>query len=518
MKNNPFFFLSLASLTLAACGVGAEKNDSNTSTPTASPELQKMKEKLPSLGHGVDFTTGTVVGECVTGTPPSASIVASGNGLDEFNPDGQIVSATVEEIKSSSELRKRLQVTASGKGSFGLTSASGNASFFRDQEVSQHTYNLLLHAHVENPEVKMHNVKLTPEAQKLLLEQGADALIKRCGSDVVIGYQTGGDFAALIKIASLGSQTVQEIRADIALRGLNFSAGASLVNSSSEVSKHYTLSIDSSVRGGKGEKIGITPEELKKQFQSFPQIALKSAVPFRLVTLPLRTLVASADTLAHEKRRAQISEVANMFDETHDHITDLRYVLSTDKSLSDSERQTIKDDIEKLSKNRQLLEVALATCEYHDKPCSVPEKLDLKDSKFRILTEIRTDAQCGVALYNEGTSASVCETYEAIKNIPEKRQMVKISGPECGVKRYNERMDKMCGCSNPVGMKFGDSCARRTCSRPEFGVAEYHTCQKEKLIQAARQVKETLPKTCRAPQFGVKDYKSCRLPKLPSSK
>jgi hypothetical protein len=521
MKHSRIASLSLASLVFAACGsqksqfapIPAKNGNSQQTSPTpvVSPELKTMKNMLPSLGHGVSLTSGSVVGECITGTAPDANILAQGTATGEFSPDAQTVSADMVEVESREQLRKTLSLSANGKASWGAASVSASTSLFERLEVTQHTLNLLMRVKVTNPEVRMHDVRLTPEAAELLRSRGADAFFRRCGTEAVIGFQTGGEYLAYVTVTSAQRKTANEIKAELSGKGVNFSGGAQFAQTIDKITSDYNTTITIERSGGKGEKLFFTPAELKEAMAVFPSVVLKNAVPYRQVTVPFSTLIEGIDTLSQQKRRSQTEDVANMFDEVHNQIADLRFILKNDRTLVENDIAVIKNDIKSLEKDLSALQLTIATCENPENICQIPEDLSNTQSVYRNRTEVSAHESCGVATFNFGTKSSVCgfvpETTSVAVDITE---MVTVTDARCGVKAYNTRLDRLCGCRNPAGMAVGDSCQRKSCSRPEFGVAEYHSCQVSQVrteMQAHTAMKEA---SCRHPEFGVESYKVCR--------
>ncbi len=514
--------LTLASIALAATGCGRGSNDAfKYRGPTQQPippvtqqtEMKIMKEILPSIGRGVNPATGTIVGECITGTAPDANILAKSTATGEFAPDGQIVQASFKEIKSSEQLRKALSVSANGKASWGAAGGSVSASFFQSSEITQHNLNMLMLMTVTNPEVRMHDVRLTPEAAELLRTQGTEAFFRRCGTEAVIGYQTGGEFIATVTISSREARSVSEIRADLSVKGVSFSAGAEFAQSMEKVSGQYETTIDLLMSGGKGERVVFTPGEFKEAMSRFPETVRKHAVPIRQITIPFSSLIQGIDTLSQQKRRTQIDDVAANFDDVHDQIADLRYTLMNDKTLTAQNIATIESDMQALEKDRTLLQIAIDTCENPNNPCALPENLSNTKSEFRARTELSADESCGVDLFKMKQDGAVCG-YQAIQNsnVINVTRYVTVQDHRCGVKAYNTLLDKSCGCSNPYGVAWGDSCQRKSCSKPEFGVAEFHKCDVPEVHSETQNTVDMIPNTCRHPDFGVESFKVCRHP------
>lgn len=461
-----------------------------------SEEKRHSEEKYAFglLGQGAISTSGQLVGSCIEGDLPSSNVLGKKNETDDYSGDGQRIEFEHAELTSTNELRKSLRVSLGGKGSWGLSSAEGKASFFESTEIKQEDINILYKVRVINPEIKMSNVKLTPEALQLLEKQGLSALYKRCGDEAIIGYQTGGEINSLIQVSKRDSKSQKNIAVTAAASGVNFSASGEINIDESKMQNDLKVVVKATFAGGKGEVIKTSPAEFKDQAESWAKVVAEHGVVVNLIRVKYSELAAGALDPQLVKMQDFMSDLETDYDLLGDYVKRVKNEMQVVSDLelidrylkqTDEADQLRSDIIAKLISCQKSLE--FENC--------VDTQLTLKVRMFgKDLFEKRADPSCGVATWSMIQNPG-CGFHEV--DVP------KTNFPACGVELYNARDIKLC---YKVGLEGGLNAGETNCDHkyvrlPEFGVEKYKDCT----------VKEPEANTCRLEGGVPESYKECIL-------
>ena len=186
--------------------------------------LSALTGEDPSMallpGQGFNHLNWTAKGHCVDLGPFSTQ-----SGQET----GQLVEFELLEIKSLSELRKKLNITAAASFRSSLFGQiSGRFDFAKAVNKRVRTRYLLVHTRVANQTELASSFRFTKSAQELLKLDKIQEFTKHCGTKFVYGRRTGGEFFALFNFEF--SNAEEDRRFSAALKGarLGWSMSTSL--------------------------------------------------------------------------------------------------------------------------------------------------------------------------------------------------------------------------------------------------------------------------------------------------
>jgi hypothetical protein len=490
-------FLCLFSL-VGGCGgstaIRAKKVPVKAQVEPAEKRLGEEKYAFGLMGQGAVSSSGQLVGSCIIGDLPSSNILGKSNETSEYSGDGQRIEFEHKELISTNELRKSLSVSLGGKGTLGLSSVEGKASFFESTEIKQEDINILYKVRVINPEIKMSNVRLSPEALELLEKQGISALYKRCGDEAIIGYQTGGEINSLIQVSKRNVTSQKNIAASAAASGVTFSASGEIKIDESKMQNEISVSVKAIFSGGKGEVIKTSPAEFKSQAEGWAKVVAEHGVVVNLIRVKYSQLAAGALDPHLVRMQEFVSDLETEYDLLGDYVRLIKNEMHSTSDLSLRDHYIAKaGNVDEL--RNEILTKLTACRKSLDFPSCVDTQLTLKIRAFgKDLFEKRQDPSCGVAVWtvmqNPGCGFSDVD-------VP------KTNFPACGVELYNAREEKKC---RRVGLEGGLNAGETVCDvsihrRPEYGVEKYKDCS----------VKEPMANSCRLEGGVPENFKECIL-------
>lgn len=473
-----------------------QKVEAPAQTPTPTPEaLQDEKAAFALLGQGSNSFSGWVaVGSCIIGDLPSSNVLGKKYETPEYAGDGQSISFKSSEVSSTQELRKRSELSLEAKGSSGFTSGKAKASFIETVDLKQEDINIFYYVKVVNPEVKMSNVKLSPEALDLLEKQGPAALYKRCGDEAIIGYQTGGELLSMIQISKRDKTNTSSVAAAAEASGVKFSINGKIQVDESNKKNDLKVDVAGTYIGGKGEKIKTNVTEFRDQAEDWAKVVAQHGVVLNLVKVKYSELAAGAIDPQLVKMQDFMNDLDKQYDLLGDyveqinnemgHVSDLELQERYSKAKADATK--LKGEItDKLISCKSLLDVE------HCVDTELTKKVDLFGTN---LFEKRVDPSCGVATWKPIQNFS-CGSHDIA--VP------KFNFPPCGVESYNAKDEPKC---RKVGLEGGLNAGETVCDhhyveRPEYGVKKYKDCM----------INELEANTCRLEGGQPETFKECVL-------
>lgn len=456
--------------------------------------LGEEKYAFGLMGQGAVSSSGQLVGSCIVGDLPSSNILGQNNETSEYSGDGQRIEFEHKELTSTNELRKSLRVSLGGKGNLGLSSMEGKASFFESTEIKQEDINIIYKVRVINPEIKMSNVRLSPEALELLEKQGISALYKRCGDEAIIGYQTGGEINSLIQVSKRNVSSQKSIAATAAASGVSFSASGEIKIDESKMQNDIAVSVKAIFSGGKGEIIKTSPAEFKSQAEGWAKVVADHGVVVNLIRVKYSQLAAGALDPHLVRMQEFVGDLETEYDLLGDYVRLIKNEMHSSADLSLRDHYLTKAGHVDELRNEILTKLTICRKSL-DFPSCVDTQLTLKIRAFgKDLFEKRQDPVCGVAFWTVVQSPA-CGFTDV--DVP------KINFPACGVELYHAREEKKC---RKVGLEGGLNVGKTVCDieihrRPEYGVEKYKDCS----------VKEPMANSCRLEGGVPESFKECIL-------
>ena len=214
------------------------------------------------LGIGCDSLTGKTNGEALL-FDPAQPIEDSGGQDTAFN---------LQIIEGSSQLAKALNVTASASFSGYGFSASAEAKYLSEQEVSKYNLYALVSVRVTNPDKVIRNRRLKPETFQFLAERGWDEFENTYGPEYMSGVTTGGSYYGLIQIETEDFSEREQLAVKISASGWGGKLDTEVEQELKQLFKNKKISITVLQSGGSGDAIETTLDEMIEQAKNFPQL------------------------------------------------------------------------------------------------------------------------------------------------------------------------------------------------------------------------------------------------------
>lgn len=332
-----------------------------------------------TLGKGVDAEMGESYGYAIIYDPPTSLI--------DDQPLGQRVRFNLQQITSSVELSKMLNVSASASVGFGLFSASAEVNYAQQQSVNQYSTYLLVSVEVKNPTLMMRNPRFKPEIFQLLAERGWDWFENHYGPEYMAGVVTGGSYYGLIEIKTLSKQEQQAIAVAVSASYGLFKASGSLDLKLKQAIENKELKITVLQSGGSGDPVETTLEEMITQAKNFPKLVKDHPVEFQGIfeeyrkTVPLPSAVGES-IFSRAHRLAVMEELGLKYWSCKDYRANLCYVLDNFYGFEDHlvltpEEQTAKKaryqkDFEDVSEQLNELQRRAKACRASFNACELP--------------------------------------------------------------------------------------------------------------------------------------------------
>ena len=462
-----------------------------------SPHQDEEKQVFGLLGQGTNSLNGQLVGSCIIGDLPSSNVLGKVYETPEYAGDGQNVDFKYAEVSSSKELKKKSEVNLAAKGSWGLSSAQGRASFIESAEIKQEDINIFYHVKVVNPEVKMSNIRLSPEALELLEKQGISALYKRCGDEAIIGYQTGGELFSIIQISKRDSTNTSSTSAVASAAGVNFSLNGEIKIDESKNQNDLKVEVRGKYIGGKGEAVKTSLAEFKNQAEGWTKVVAEHGSVLNLITVKYSQLAAGALDPQLVKMQDFMANLEKEYDLLGEYIELVKNEMGRTSDLELTER--FAKAASEADQLRGEIITKLMTCQKSlDFDNCVDTQLSLKVSVFgKDFFEKRVDPSCGVATWKE-TQNAACGFHD--------KDVARSNDPVCGVELYNQRNERKCHLTHCTFRQNSECEPQTVCEdnyvrRPEYGVEKYKDCS----------VKEPEANTCRFEGGEPEAFKECVL-------
>ena len=341
------------------------------------------------LGVGCDSLTGKVNGEALL-FEPAQTIEDAGGQETEFN---------LRIIEGSSQLAQALNVSASASFSGYGFSASAEAKYLSEQEVSKYSLYALISVRVNNPDRVIRNRRLKPEAYQLLAERGWDEFENIYGAEYMSGVTTGGSYYGLIQIETEDFSERQELAAKISGSGWGGKLSTEVEQELKQLFKNKKISITVLQSGGSGDVLETTLEEMIEQAKNFPQLIKDDPVAYRGIFAEYRSSVLlppdiEPGTFDRQHQLNVLEELGRKYLEYKDLRSDLDFILRNRlnfeeyQDLSDEEWQPIQGKLQQdfagvSTQINQLVEQA-RSCRASFKACQLPTQY------YQLTTELPT--------------------------------------------------------------------------------------------------------------------------------
>ncbi|MCY4444294.1 MAG: hypothetical protein OXC44_05810 [Proteobacteria bacterium] len=401
--------------------------------------LQNDYEYLLAKAKAKDGEEGNF-SSCIVGDKPTANVLLGLKKSDLpkgeylFAPDGQKAVWSSKEIQTRNGMRNFLGVSAGASASvlFSSIMADLQVEYLKDSEFIGYEIYYGAKVEVENPDVRMQNIKLSPGAYKLIKNRGIEAFYDRCGKEAVIGYRTGGYARVLFKFSVAKSRQTKDFNIRSKFKATGFSIDAkghlSINTGSIKEEEGMTLEVQGAFAGGIGETITTNLEETKKMMKKWPATVAKHAVVTKLIKMPYNKLISSVVDRSRETIENEIGLLYNQLDEMINRRNGLlknKFFQNVSTLKLTKTKKFIKEIEGFISKlhnaiNQCRKAVSMADCAYTD--------LILQANNFRF-TEWKKSEECGTYTKSYDVVKEVCRDVQK----PEKYT---TKGAECGVKLY----------------------------------------------------------------------------------
>ncbi len=449
------------------------------------------KAAFALLGQGSNSLSGQLVGSCIVGDLPSSNILGRAYETPEYAADGQQIFFDHKEVSSTNELRNSMEISATANANWGTGQGEARASFFEKSVVKQDDLNIYYYVAVKNPEVKMSNVRLSPEALELLEKQGPSALYKRCGDEAIIGYQTGGEIHSLFQISKRDKTDQRSIALAASGAGVIFSASGEIKIDESNSKNEIRVDVKATFSGGKGEIIETSPAAFKSQAESWAKVVAQHGVVLKFVKVKYSELAAGAIDPQISRMQKFMDDLQEEYDRIGDYLRIFKEELHVATDSEIRENYVVK--AAEADQLRDEINTKLATCQksLQFEHC-VDTQLTFKVRMFgKDVFEKREDPSCGVA-----TWALIQHTGCGFTN----KDVARTNFPLCGVELYKGKNEGICPTGTLIiGGGSDEGCGGPFVRRPEYGVEKYKDCT----------INLPIANTCRLPGSVPETYKVC---------
>jgi hypothetical protein len=341
-------------------------------------------ENIMGFGAGFDSVSEDVRGDCVVPREPQSSI-----------GQGQDVTFSMEVITDSSQLARKLSVSASASLKVGVGGGSAKAKFVTEQKLNSYSTFLLLHVTVTNATQRLRDVRLSDSARKLLATGKPNEFRKMCGDEFVVGVTTGGEFIGMIKIESTSEQRKREITAKARASGLTWKASAEFEHAVSSMAEHYNMSAVVFQKGGQ-TSIPVEPAEMIQRAKEFPTlVAGEKSFPYSATFQPYDVLdLPEVNLVDVQVQRETIDKLAKMSMAYRDMAENIEYILCSpeqfvefDRAELHARRNTFLEALNQIHDKASSCFANLGACTY---PTNLPDlgtlpaRKDAADRKIKV--------------------------------------------------------------------------------------------------------------------------------------
>jgi hypothetical protein len=121
----------------------------------------------------------------------------------------------LEEVESSEDLRRELNLTAKAAAGFGPWKASGGVSLFRSVKHNQFTRTLVVRVDVLQAPAELTSIRLSPTGEQAVAG-GANSFLFSCGTEFIVGQERGARMLGVVQIVSKSAQEARALKARFA--------------------------------------------------------------------------------------------------------------------------------------------------------------------------------------------------------------------------------------------------------------------------------------------------------------
>ncbi len=274
-------------------------------------------------GVGCDSLIGETYGEALIFEPLQPAIEGAEGQNSVFN---------LRTIESSQQLAEALSVTASASFSdFGF-SASAEAKYVSERNISKYSLHVLVSVVVTNPDRVIRNRRLKTEAYDLLAKGGWDQFEKIYGSEYMSGVKTGGSYYGLIQIETEDFSEREQLSVSLSAKGWGASLSGQVERELKEILKNKKTSVTVLQGGGSGDIIETTLDEMISQAKNFPQLVKDHPVPYQGIFNEYRSTVLlppdlEPSTFDRQHQLSVLEELGRKYLEYKDLRSDLDFIL-----------------------------------------------------------------------------------------------------------------------------------------------------------------------------------------------
>lgn len=322
---------SILLLSLVACGGSGGDNRKSVLENGRIPN----DNGIMKIGKGYNALTDNVVNTCLElpATLPSGT-------------NAQTTTFTLTKIETYSELRKNLQISASGSYKAGFVGGSAKINYYNNLEMNDFYSYLFVSVNVENETVSLDDVKLTP-AVATLFATDKKAFLDRCGTEAIVGKTTGGEFTAVVEFKAKSQEEKTSLDAKIKASGGAWKVSGSFKQAIESISSSSEVSVKMFRQGGSGDLPSI--ESLTDAALKFPSQVTAEASPW--VTMwhtQTYESIAGSDAMKLREQREALEDSLNFVEQARSKKGTLNYIL-----LNAEEFELTGESTEKLKKDQK---------------------------------------------------------------------------------------------------------------------------------------------------------------------
>ncbi|TXM94944.1 hypothetical protein [Methylobacterium sp. WL116] len=328
------------------------------------------------LGRGYDTLTGTPRSNCVD--------IQKRNEPSGIGPDS--VTFHAYRVENSSQLDKSLGISASASIKIGIGSGSASSSYTKEMSVSSYSLSYVVESAVrqKGPSIDVQDLQ---NRYKVLLNSKKEDAYRRfrmiCGDGFISEMPTGGDFRAVVQIATNSQKANESTAASLGGSYGTTAAAGSFANAVKKAAQSSEVRLWSFRRGGDGP-VPITADDIASSAANLPTLARQSPAPVQIAvmnyigvlddpTLPLPTFI---------ERSSSIAGLARMSSKARDQISDVRYILDNPEQFygQTSDIFQLNNELNALVSFREVVSARADQCMLLDGGCvigdlSVPSPL-----------------------------------------------------------------------------------------------------------------------------------------------
>ncbi|WP_291851213.1 hypothetical protein [Bradyrhizobium sp.] len=320
-----------------------------------------------NLARGFDILTGAPRAECVVPKKPEEN--------PGYGPDS--VGFRSYRIENSQQLDRALGISASASIKMGVGSASGSVSYSNALSVSSYGLNYVVESSIKQ-KGKSVLAETLKEPYRKLLASGKPELLGRfrsiCGDGYITEMPTGGEFKAIIQIATNSRSETEAMAASIGGSYAAYSGAASFSNSVKKAASTNEVRIWSFRRGG-GGPVPITPDDIATEAANLPVSAAKTPAPLQIAVFSYTTVLddPSIPLDTFSERAAQIEKLADLSSRARNQLGDLQFIMNHPSQFYSrpTDLPQLAQEAESLNEFRALIKHRADECIKSDGACYI---------------------------------------------------------------------------------------------------------------------------------------------------